>query len=194
MIRHGLPVRVEHDDGTWADPVLDNEGQEQARLVGEWLAAGESIDRIYSSPMRRAMQTATPLSEKLGLGIEPIDGVAEFDRKAAAYVPLEELRAEDREAYRERMRGGWDYGDQDPESFQQTVVDSVSTIIDDNRGRRVAIFCHGGVINMWTASVLGLGAKLFFPADYTGVSRYRIKDRETRTLVTLNETAHLRTR
>lgn len=191
MIRHGLPVRVEHDDGTWADPELDDGGHLQARRVGDWLA-NEAIDRIYSSPMRRAVQTAQPLSSKLGLPVETVEGVAEFDRKASAYVPLEVLRAEDEKAYRKRMGGAWDYGEHDAEGFQRVVVEAVCDIIDDNRGRRVAIFCHGGVINMWTASVLGIGAKLFFPADYTGISRYRIKDRDTRTLVTLNETPHLR--
>ena len=45
LIRHGLPLRVERDDGLPADPPLSPEGRAQAESVARWLAH-ESIDRI----------------------------------------------------------------------------------------------------------------------------------------------------
>ncbi len=69
LIRHGLPVRVEHDDGTAADPPLSDAGVDQAARLARWLAA-ESIDHIVASPLLRARETAAPLASDKGLEVE----------------------------------------------------------------------------------------------------------------------------
>ena len=61
LIRHGLPLRIETDDGKPADPDLSDTGHQQAALMAAWLEQ-EHIDAIYSSPMNRAQQTAEPLA------------------------------------------------------------------------------------------------------------------------------------
>ena len=84
LIRHGLPVRRELSDGI-ADPELADDGHAQARHLTEYLA-NESIDAIYTSPLRRAVQTAEPLAASKGLAINVIDSVAEFVGKDIATV------------------------------------------------------------------------------------------------------------
>src|SRR5688500_6725396 len=64
IIRHGLPVRIDDAEGP-ADPGLSELGHEQARRVATWLR-GEKITAVYTSPMRRAVQTAAPIGEILG--------------------------------------------------------------------------------------------------------------------------------
>ena len=61
IIRHGKP--------DYAADALTDEGREQAKLVALRLAAG-GIDEIHSSPMGRAVETARPTAEKLGLPIQ----------------------------------------------------------------------------------------------------------------------------
>ena len=61
IIRHGKP--------DYAADALTEEGWEQAKLVARRLAAG-GIDEIHSSPMGRAVETARPTAEKLGLPIQ----------------------------------------------------------------------------------------------------------------------------
>lgn len=61
IIRHGKP--------DYAADALTDEGREQAELVSRRLAAG-GIDEIHSSPMGRAVETARPTAEKLGLPIQ----------------------------------------------------------------------------------------------------------------------------
>lgn len=65
IVRHALPLRVEKESGT-ADPELSAEGHRQAELLACYLAH-EHIDVVYSSPLARARQTASPLSSRLGL-------------------------------------------------------------------------------------------------------------------------------
>jgi probable phosphoglycerate mutase len=189
MIRHGLPVRRENADGTPADPELHDVGREQAERLARWLEP-EGIDAVYVSPMRRALETAEPLARTIG--VEPVvdEEIAEFDRASHFYIPIEELTAAGDPRYEEIMRGEH-HGEVDPETFREVVTVAVERIIEANPSRRVAVVCHGGVINAWAAHVLGLPDVLFFEPSYTSVNRFACSSRGHRTLVSLNEVGHL---
>lgn len=190
LIRHGLPVRTEKADGTPADPPLCPEGRDQAERMAAWLAEAE-IDALYASPMRRAQETAAPLSKRLGLAIELEPGVVEYDSEADYYIPMEELKRTDYARWKGFVTRG--YGDGiDMQAFHRTVVASIEGLIDKNAGRRIAVVCHGGVINAWAAQVLGLEPRLFFDPRYTSINRFMAARSGERSVVSLNETAHLR--
>lgn len=191
LIRHALPVRVEGADGP-ADPPLSPVGHRQSRALVDWLAP-EPLDALYVSPMARARETATPLAAHRGLPAVVTEGVAEFDRDADSYVPMEELKAANDPRWQEIVDGGY-FGDGEltPEAFQATVVESVEAIIDDNPGGVAAVVCHGGVINAYLAHVLGIDELLFFEPAYTSISRVRASRRGHRMVVSVNEAAHLR--
>ena len=104
LIRHGLPEKVINQDGTPADPPLSAEGLKQAELVAAWLEH-EQIDRLYSSPMRRAVQTAEPLAKLKDLEITLRDGVAEYDRNADLYIPVEQMKELDYDRWKKLMTG-----------------------------------------------------------------------------------------
>jgi probable phosphoglycerate mutase len=179
---------VETRDGTPADPPLSDIGHAQAAQMATWLQH-ETIDALYSSPMNRAHQTAEPLSRAQGLEIQLRDGVAEFDRNAAAYVPVEKLKEIDRERWQRLMQGDLDV---DMGTFADKVVNTLEEIVAANRGRRVAVTCHGGVINVWTAHVIGFSPRLFFNPDYTSINRFQCSSGGVRSVITLNEAIHLR--
>src|SRR5690606_20778222 len=65
LIRHGLPVRREVSDGP-ADPELAAQGHAQAEHMANYLST-EGITAVYTSPLRRACETAAPLARVLGL-------------------------------------------------------------------------------------------------------------------------------
>lgn len=188
LIRHGLPERIINEDGSPADPPLSETGLTQAEQVGRWLER-EPIDRIYSSPMQRAFQTAEPLSRIKELDIEVRSGVAEFDQNAEHYIPVEQLKTLDYERWKALMRGEVDQAD-----FPQFVSDVCTTIEEivlENRGKRVAIMCHGGVINVWAAYVMGFEPRLFFNPTYTSINRFMAASSGEKTVITLNEHYHL---
>ncbi len=190
LIRHGLPVRIENDDGRPADPPLSAAGREQAERVASWLAP-ERIDAIYASPLRRAHETALPLAKEKGLeiGIEP--GIAEMDQHSEVYIPLEELKATDYERWKEAVQGGL-YAEIDLPGFQRTVVDAIEHIVRAHSGQRVALVCHGGVVNTWAGHVLEVANPMFFDPTYTSISRFLAASSGERSIVSLNEAAHLR--
>jgi len=189
LVRHGLPERVVRDEGK-ADPNLSATGHEQAAAVGKWLAANENIDSVYASPMNRAHQTAMPYAKLANKTISLVDEVAEFDRDSRSYIPAEELKKENYAAW-QRMSSG-DYGKQtDMVSFRDTVVSGLEALIDNNRGKRAVVFCHGGVINVWSTHCLGTEPKLFADVHYCSVSRYLCASTGQRNVKSLNETQHL---
>lgn len=191
LIRHALPQRVETDDGSPADPPLSDLGRRQAAAVRDWLVA-EEIHAVYTSPLTRAIETATPLAE--ALGIEPVvaDGVAEFDRDHHSYVPMEELRETDHAAWLLAMQNGGMPPEADPLAFRDLVVASVDEIIVAHPGQTVAVFCHGGVVNAYASHLVGKDEIFFFEPIYTSISRFRGSSAGHRSIVSLNEAGHLR--
>ncbi|MCB1645904.1 MAG: histidine phosphatase family protein [Pseudomonadales bacterium] len=188
LIRHGLPEKIINEDGMPADPPLSETGHQQAMKVANWLK-NEKIDRIYSSPMRRAWQTAEPLAMEKGLEIVACDEVAEYDQQAEHYIPVEQLKELDYERWQKLMRG--EVEDINFPEFVQRVADGLNQIIADNRGKTVAVTCHGGVINVWTALVVGFEPRLFFNPTYTSINRFRAASSGEKSVVTLNEHFHL---
>ena len=184
LIRHGLPER----DETTSDPPLSPLGLDQARRVAEWLAR-DRVDAVFASTMKRAVQTAEPFVAAGGHELQLHPGIVEFDRGSGSYIPMEELKRDDYPAWKAFVERGQDA---DIEAFQKVVVETLEDIVTRHSSRRVAVFCHGGVINVWTAHVLGMSPRLFFEPGYTSVHRYLCARSGERNLVSLNELSHLR--
>lgn len=192
LIRHARPVRIEGAGGP-ADPGLNDEGRRQAELLARWLEP-EPLDAVYSSPLLRARQTAEPLVRGRPVTLSIADGVAEYDREVDSYIPLEELKAARDERWLAMASGDFTglEGLEDPEAFRRTVVEAIEGIIAAHPGQTVAVVCHGGVINAWASHVLGLDRVLFFEPAYTSISRFAASRQGHRSVVSLNETPHLR--
>ena len=189
LIRHGLPVRQELASGR-ADPELSAAGRQQAQHVADWLES-ERIDAIYTSPMRRARETSAPLAKRLNCTPTIADAIAEYDRAASHYIPMEELKQEDYPAWKEFVDGG--YGnDYDMATFAKTVVAGMEEIITSHPGHRIAAFCHGGVINAWASHVLEMPPRLFIDVAYGSINRFLCASTGERNIRSLNETGHLR--
>ena len=191
LVRHGLPLRVELETGI-ADPELAAEGHEQAAKMAAYLVV-EDVEAVYVSPLRRAIETASPLCKVLGLEAVVSEGVAEFDRNSREYVPVEELRATNDPRWEKLLRGEWDGVDEDPSLFKARVVETVEDMIARHPGGRVVVVCHGGVINQYLAHVLGIETHIgFFYPKYTSIHRVMAARSGQRSIVSINEASHLR--
>jgi broad specificity phosphatase PhoE len=192
LVRHALPVRVDSTDyGGPADPGLSDLGWQQAVRVIEALAH-DTVDAVYSSPAARALETAEPLAAELGLPVQVEPGLAEFDKDHGAYVPVEELRAENDPRWHALVRGELQDSGVDPQQFRRTVVDAVERIVAEHPGRRVVLFSHSGTINAYTGHVAGQERVLWFAPAYASLTRVGAARDGRRGLVSLNENGHVR--
>lgn len=188
LIRHALPVRIDGGEGP-ADPGLSEVGHDQARLMAGWWNR-HGVDAVYSSPMRRARETAAPLAELGGHEVVTDDGLKEFDHHLDFYVPIEELRA-DEEAW-QRLVEEWLSPEAEArrQEFRRDVVASIDAIVERHAGERVAVVCHGGVINAYLSDVISLPGTMWFEPSYTSVSR-TLAGGSHKQIVSVNETPHL---
>jgi len=191
LVRHGLPERIVGADGP-ADPVLTDEGRRQSERLADWLAH-ERVDHLLSSTLRRAQQTAAPVGERLGLEVELVQGLSEFDAEADSYIPIEELRQTRDPRFFALVEGRWDElgSTVDPAAFADLVFTTIEGVIERFASQRVAVVCHGGVINLYLGRILGVDRPLWFEPGYTSISRVAASRDGHRTVVSLNETAHL---
>lgn len=191
LVRHAEPERVEGGSGMRADPTLTARGKEQAAALAAWLAY-EEVHAVVSSPMRRAVETAAPTAAAHDLMVETVDGLAEFDAEADDYIPIEELKATNDPRWQAMASGTWQgTGGEDPQVFRDRVLRAFDEIVSRHAGRRVVAVCHGGVVNCIVGSLVGVARPLWFEPAYSSLHRIAASRSGVRSIVTLNETAHL---
>jgi len=190
LVRHALPFRIEESDGP-ADPELTEQGHRQADAVGEWLAA-EEWDAVYSSPLIRARQTAEHIAKRTGHEIVICEDIREYDAGLNAYIPYEELKATRDEHWQAMVQDRLEDLAPDGANFRKRVSAAVEEIINNHPGQRVIAVAHGGAINVALAEVLGLDRDLWVEAAYASISRVAASRQGARSIVSVNETGHLR--
>ncbi|MDT7546053.1 MAG: 2,3-bisphosphoglycerate-dependent phosphoglycerate mutase [Actinomycetota bacterium] len=192
LVRHALPVRIDATpDGSPADPGLAAVGLEQAARVHAALA-GDAIDALYSSPSRRAVETATPMAAALGMDVTLEPGIAEFDVDDPSYVPVEELRASRDPRWLALLAGDLYSVGVDPVAFRARVVEAVERIAAAHPGGRAVLFTHSGTVNAVAGHVLGQSSAIWFAPSYCSISRIAISRTGRSGVVSLNETGHVR--
>jgi broad specificity phosphatase PhoE len=192
LVRHALPLRLDAGvDGGAADPGLAERGREQAaRLVTA--LAGDEVTALYTSPLRRARETAAALEQSLGLQAEVEPGIAEFDSGDSSYVPVEELKAAGDPRWEMLARGDLYSAGVDPVAFRARVVDAVQAIAARHPGGRAVLFTHAGAINAAAGEVLGQQRPIWMAPAYCSLTRLALSRDGRRGVVSLNETGHVR--
>lgn len=125
---------------------LSERGHEQARTLADELA-GQRIARIYASPYLRAVDTVRPLAARLGLAVEVVDELRE--RK------LSEGMIPDHAAVVERSWRDFDFalpGCESARVAETRVVRVIDRLLEENRGRVIALASHGQLISLWRHS------------------------------------------
>ncbi|MCR5226518.1 MAG: phosphoglycerate mutase family protein [Eubacterium sp.] len=96
-------IFVRHGEPDYINDTLTPNGIQQAQNTSKRLA-GEYISEVYSSPMGRAMKTASYTAEMLGLEVKPLDFMHEIDWDNHPWTTAFKLLAEEPEL----MHGdGW---------------------------------------------------------------------------------------
>jgi probable phosphoglycerate mutase len=194
LVRHAEPVRVVVAEGP-ADPPLTERGRDQAHATAAWLAS-ERVDAIYTSPLQRARETAEAIASRHSCDVRVEDGIAEYDRQSEFYIPVEELKTttdpELQAHWRALAEDRLEDVVEDAHTFRPRVVAAVERLIAEHPGQSVMAVCHGGVINVALAEIIGLARSLWFEPAYASIHRVAASRAGIRTIRSINETGHLR--
>ena len=204
IVRHADAIPEEDEiipSGIYDDLPLSRTGRKQAQALAERLSS-LNFDAIYSSPLRRCLETAAPLAERLGMTPIIAEGLKEIKLGNIRPLPEEsqDLTAltkalQDRQLDIVRIAGETGHWDAIPDSeqssaFRRRVVQTLDEIVSKHIGQRILAFAHGGVINAYIAEVLGLEKDFFFPAANTSITIVRASEKR-RVLYVLNDIGHI---
>jgi len=176
------------------DPALSPEGRDQAARVCRRLA-GEGVDAIYVSKLRRTAETAANLAAALDLPLVVDPGLHEvflgdweggaFRRHVAEGDPIAlRMIAEER----------WDVipGAEPEDQFAARTRAAVERIAAAHPDQRVAVFAHGGVIGQILAQATGSRPFALGGADNASISHLVVAGGRW-VLRRFNDTTHLDT-
>ncbi|NQU21597.1 MAG: histidine phosphatase family protein [Candidatus Nealsonbacteria bacterium] len=175
-----------------SDPALSELGRRQGEAVAEALAQ-LPIDAVYSSPLRRAMQTARPLADALQLEVRTDDRLMEVhagDFQDQLRTDLEALRPEEMARWRS---GDPDFALPGGETRRHLMQRGLEVFqqIADNAHKQVVVVTHGGLLAAALKALLGVPARRHPFLLYNGsISRLRSTVGEVK-LLSLNQVDHL---
>lgn len=186
----GEPIPLLDGQG---DPELTAAGHDQAERIASRLGS-EKFDALYTSPMRRTVQTAQPLATTLGL-----TPIIESDLRDVhlgeweAGMLLPQYVAEGHPvALRVFSEQRWDVipGAEARTDFTARVRAVVERITASRPGSRLALFTHATVISELFAIATGARPLAFLQSDYGSLSELMVLDSGWY-VRSFNDTAHL---
>jgi broad specificity phosphatase PhoE len=175
LCRHGEPDRsVRGRICGSLDVGLSPRGRRQTGRLAASLASSR-FEVVYTSPLRRALDTAARVGAEHGLAPVPraelreidfgsLEGLT-YDEAAARYPAV--YRAWMEEPARVRFPGGESYAD-----VRERAVGALTEIVERSDGGAVAVVTHGGVIRAVLAFCLQMLPEAAFRLDqrYGGVN------------------------
>ncbi len=194
IIRHAQSSNNALADPTQrvCDPVLTELGRRQAQVLAHYLAAGNGpgrhIDRLYTSPMCRALQTAQPVGRALGLrpevwidlheeggiylddsdGGRPVGYPGKTRPEMLAEFPECVLPEEVTE------RGWWNRGFEEKEAVGERALRVAAALQSwPANPARIAIVTHGAFVDSLLKTFFGQwpGDEIFYYNYNTAISR-----------------------
>ncbi len=199
LIRHGQSRgNAEGRFGGHTDTPLSPRGRRQAEATAKALA-GEKISAIYSSDLKRAVQTAEPLTRMTRAKLVTSDAFRERSVGVMEGLTFEEAAAQHPEQYAALLHRDFEHVLEGGESYRQTL-DRASKKLDEaikkHRGGRIAVVTHTGAICILSLHLMGaLDAPELKPVWIAtancGISRFDLRDDGFVRVLALNDTRHL---
>jgi len=195
LARHGETVwNVEKIYRGRADVNLDEVGIKQAELLGKYLSNWK-LEAIYSSPLRRALDTANIVARYQKIGVHVAEGLIDFDYGEWQSLPEQEAKRLYPALHNEwhnnphkvKMPGGESLKD-----VRKRAVAIVNDVLPKYQGS-ILLVSHRVVNKVLICSLLGLDNSHFWNInqDVGGITIFNYVDGHF-VLTRHNDTSHLK--
>lgn len=177
-----------------SNPPLARLGVRQAEATRDFLAV-RSIDHCYSSPLLRAVQTASIVAAPHGLSPVPIDDLTECDVGRWEGLDWHRIRAQDEDAFHlfhaDPAQNGYPEGENFQQVYERTLR-ALSGLLTEHEGQTILAVGHHVVNRTYLAGLLGLPIARAHQVklDNCGISMV-VKDGDQVRVATLNAAFHL---
>lgn len=138
LIRHGhTPAIVLKNP----DPPLTTLGEHQAMRLGAWLAEHYHTNRLFTSPLCRARQTASLIGVRLELQPQVEPGLSEADFEIAEQLPQGTVFSPQMQRFEHRLSGPLYL------AYQRQVAQAVEHIMADSElGETILVVAHAAAL------------------------------------------------
>jgi len=195
LARHGETAwNVERIFRGRTDVSLDEVGIKQAELLGKYLSNWK-LEAIYSSPVKRALDTANIVARYQKIGIHVAEGLIDFNYGEWQSLPEQEvkrlypalLNEWHNNPQRVKMPGG-----ESLEDVRKRAIEVVDDVLSKYQGS-VVLVSHRVVIKVLICSLLGLDNSHFWNInlDVGGITIFDYVDGRF-ILTRHNDTSHLK--
>jgi probable phosphoglycerate mutase len=165
IVRHGESVwNLEQRLQGGQDPALSEAGYRQAARVAEVLE-GLGVAAVYSSPLRRAAETARIIAGALRVPVHLHADLREIGMGAWEGMPFRDLLARDGEAYRAWIAAPADCLPPEGEpmaAFADRVMAALGEVREKYPRNDAVVVTHGVVARVLVARTLGLDLNLIY--------------------------------
>jgi phosphoserine phosphatase len=140
-----------------SDRPLTAVGRRQAEALAEELAATAAVSAIYSSPLRRALDTAAVVGARVGVGPVPLEELREVDVGSWAGLSRTDVEARFPDAFRRWLDGGegWEDGETYAD-MSARVLGAVLRVAAAHPNDEILVVSHGGPIRAIQAAAAGM--------------------------------------
>lgn len=169
LIRHSESIDdIQNCYGGIADFALTENGKDKVKESRK-LIENYRIEKIYTSPYKRAFQTAQILNENMKVEIKVIDDIRELNSHGIRSGVNKELAKDifsyvfQQEEYKNTgyYLGKTFLGGEDIEEFDKRVKEAINFIMRDSKGLdAIAIVTHGGVHRSIFKNMLNISKKI----------------------------------
>ncbi len=192
-VRHGESVyNADKRIQGQADIELSDLGRRQSIAVAEALSA-YPIDAVFSSPLRRASETARPIAKTFGLSVQTDDRLREIHAGIFQGLRWTEIEGSHPIEARQWLDQVPDYVIPGGESRRALMVRGQSFFQDlrDDSYHHVVVVAHGGILGAAFKGLFEVPAEIN-PFELLNGSISRLRWDKKLKLMTLNETCHLK--
>ncbi len=178
------------------DVGLSEKGEKQLEYLAERFRE-IPIERIYSSPLKRALLTAEAVNRYHDLPIITNNGLIEIDGGVWEGKQWKENERLYPEAYYDWKNRMWDFhveGSETMEQVYERMKSAVTGIAEENAGRTIAVVSHGCALRNYLAYAESGDIKRLADvgwSDNTAVSLIEYDDNLTPEIIFKNESSHL---
>jgi broad specificity phosphatase PhoE len=178
----------------WSDEDINDLGYTQAHSLAFRLAS-LPIDSVYTSPLKRARNTALILAKPHNLDLKVLDDLIEIKLGDWQGLHMDEISQKWPELWKQSRINPSEVTMPNGESFQQVTeraARAFEMIVSDNQDKQVAMVTHDVVIRVLVAHILGASNSIYrqFEINNASLSTIRVTNGKAR-LITLNDTSHL---
>lgn len=186
---------IRHADPNYENDTITEFGRQEADALAEWLK-DKRIDKIYTSPLGRAIDTARPTLEAKRMTHE----ILPWTQERMHYMESHLMKPNSVCSYGVSVQKGVHDFKDFMETDRMKTIENMQKCSDDffaSLGFKreglfykieaynddvIAVFCHGGFGCAWISHLLGVGAGMMFPCislNTSSVTTFEFCNEET---------------